>query len=118
MLMTLGEAEMSRREYQEVVDAVGDGSTLDADDLASVGWCHYALGNTDAAAAIYTEALYRDPAAVPTEFDAGLALIGGGRCSQGVRQFDRARAMLICSSPYGGGVCSRSPLRICVRRLS
>jgi tetratricopeptide (TPR) repeat protein len=90
VLMILGNTEDSLREYRTVIEAAGDAATLGADDLASVGWCYYAIGDPDTAVSVYKEALYRGPGAVPTEFDLFLALVCAGRTSHAVRQFERA----------------------------
>lgn len=89
-LMTLGKTEESLGEYRTVIEAAGDGATLSADELASVGWCYYATGDTETAVSIYNEVLYRDPSAVPIEFDLFLALVRAGRGAQAMRQFERA----------------------------
>ena len=75
--------------FRAALEAVHDGSPLDADTLALSAWCHYGLGSYDQAISEYLEALRLSPDDVAFTFDLALAVLCKGNAGLATQEYLR-----------------------------
>lgn len=86
-----GRIPEAEEEYRRVV-AYGEeaGFHLDADELATVGWCHFRLRQWDAAVDRLAASVRSSPGVTAAHFDLPLTLLCWGRHELALQEYERA----------------------------
>ena len=88
--------ERAQYEYQWVIDTVGEMESLDHWAAGDAGWCHYRLGNHEAAERLLVEALGlkrdepRSRTTIGLQLDLAQVVLLGGRYTLGLQQYSKA----------------------------